>query len=269
MRKLIFGALLLILIAGCATTDYPVITDDRGSYSGIIRTGHKAYQIPSGQVATIWPDGTDELYTLIYQNNYGDQKLYTYNNYDPTATVMFLDQTYCDWLYFENQTNAEIAIAWNPHDPLPDDVFDYQYFPDAAGARSLSLLVSYTSRLGECGDAGFWAQKQNLFTEFGSLNTTTWRGGTAYVLPIHSGNTVMQLNGTQVPLYGQFTGFITDRQQLILPMTPNAQHQLSWLAAYISANGPRASLAVTYNSVSAVFDVRFAPNGVNYNRNRF
>ena len=97
--RLLAGLALLVVLSGCAITDYPLITDDRGDYSGLIRTGHKAYIVPSRQAAFIWPDGSDELFSLVYQNAYGDQRISTFNNFDPTATAIFLDQTYCDWQF--------------------------------------------------------------------------------------------------------------------------------------------------------------------------
>lgn len=269
MKKLLFGALLLALVAtGCAITDYPVITDDRGSYTGVIRTGHKAYIIPSGQVATIWTDGSDELFSMVYQNQYADQKIYTFNNFDPTGSVNFLDQTYCDWRY----EGCEVTRAWNPANANIDNVFDYEFFPDCSGARSLSVLVSYGSRIGECGD-GLWADKQNLAAEFANLATTNWRGGVAYVVPMNASNTTITLttgsNSTAMPMFGQTTGFITEKLQFVLPMTANTRHQLRWLSGFVAENGNRASMTFGYGALSATFEMGFAPNGINYNLNRY
>lgn len=270
MKKLLFGALLLALVAvGCATTDYPVITDDRGDYSGVIRTGHKAYQIPSGQTATLWNDGSDELFSMIYQNQYGDQKIYTFNNFDPTGAVNFLDQTYCDWRY----EGPEVVRAWNPVNSVMDDIFDYEFFTDASGARSLSLLVSYSSRLGECGDRLFFGRGQEMAAEFANLATTTWRGQTAYIVPVNAENTAVTLTtastSVSMPIYGQYNGFLNDKMQLAVPMTPNARHQLRWLAGFVAENGSRASASLNYGSLSTSIDLAFAADGINYNMNRF
>ena len=266
MKKLLLGALVLALAAtGCAVTDYPVITDDRGSYSGIIRTGHKAYVVPTSQIATIWDDGSDELFSMVYQNQYGDQKLYTFNNFDPTASVLFIDQTYCDWRY----DGCEIARAWNPANSNIDDPFDYEFFPDCSGARSLSLLVSQSSRLAECGDKMLMADKQGVMAEFANLATTTWRGGVAYVLPINAENTSVSLNGVSMPIYGQFTTFVTNGMDLVVPATPNLRHELIWLANYVGENGNQANMTLTYGSVSANLQMAFAATGINHNLNRF
>ena len=264
MKKLILGALVLAFFAaGCAVTDYPVITDDRGSYSGVIRTGHKAL-VKISQVGTIWDDGSDEIFNMVYQNQYGDQKLYTFNNFDPTASVIFLDHTYCDWRY----EGCEITRSWNPANDNIDVVFDYEYYTECSGARSLSLLVSYTSRyFGECGDK--WSNVQDKAAEFANLATTTWRGGTAYVLPINAETTSVSLNGVSAPIYGQFTAFITGRHQTVIPMTPNARHELAWLSNYIAENGNQANVTFTYGSVSANLNVGFVAAGITNNLNRF
>jgi hypothetical protein len=271
MKKLLAGAFCLALLAslGCAITDYPVITDDRGGFSGVIRTGHKAYTLPTSQVATTWSDGSDELFTSVYQNNYGDQKLYTFNNFDPSSAVLFLDQTYCDWRY----EGCEITRAWNPAQANVDDIFDYEFFPDCSGARSLSLLVSNSSRVGECGD-GFRGNLQNLMGEFANLATSSWRGETAYVLPL-SGETMSvgltSRSGAQsaLPLFGTTTGILTNKLQLVLPITPNVRHLLSYVQTWTSENGRQALVDVNYGSVSATIDVAFVPAGLNYNLNRF
>lgn len=264
MKKLLFALLALTVVAaGCAVTDYPVITDTRGDYSGVIRTGHKAFIIPSGQIATIWPDGSDELFSLVYQNQYGDQRLYTFNNFDPTGAVNFLDQTYCDWRY----EGCEAVQAVNNTYGI-DDVFDYQFFPDCSGARSLSLLVSYSSRpMGECGDRIFDAQ--GLAGEFANLATTTYRGAPAYVVPFDASNFSVTLNNESMPIFGSYNALLTDRLQMLVPMTPNARHQLAWLSEFASENGNRVDAAISYNSLSATISLALAPNGLNYNLSRF
>jgi len=265
MRKLIYGVLALALVAtGCAITDYPIISDDRADFSGTIRTGHKAYIIGSGQVGTLWDDGSDELFTLVYQNAYGDQKLYTFNNFDPTASVIFMDQTYCDWRY----EGCEITRAYNPHNANIDDQFDYELFPDCSGYRSLSVLVSYASRLGECGDKMFAADKQDLMGEFANLATTTWRGGTAYVVPMTAENTTITMNNTNLPIYGQLTSFITEKLQLVVPMTPNTRNELTWLRAF-SAENKVVDVNFQYNSLEASVRIALVPAGINYNLNRY
>ncbi len=278
MKKLIYGALCLAIVAsmGCAITDYPVITDDRGDFSGVIRTGHAAYITPTSAIASIYPDGSDELFTLVYQNSNGDQKLYTKNNFDFSASVLFMDQTYCDW----RTESCEIARAWNPAQDNIDDPFDYegpwnnQGWPDCSGTRSLSLLVAQGSRIGECGDAQFWGDKQSLFAEFSDLSTTNWRGGVAYVVPVNSGNTTVTLTGANgvvatAPIYGNFTAFVTDKLQTVVAMTPNVRHELRWASNFLAENGNTLTAVVSYGDLTAEVEVGVVPEGLNYNLSRF
>lgn len=270
MKKILYSLLCLALLTslGCAVTNYGVITDNRGDYSGVIRTMHKAYIVPTSQVATIWSDGTDELFSMVYQNQYADRHIYTFNNYDPTGAVTFMDQTYCDWRY----EGCEITRATDPHQDWLDDPFDYEYFGDCSGARSLSLLVSQTSRLGECGDRIF-RDLQDLGAEFAELPTTSFRGETAYLVPMNAGNTSINLiNGdtaTSMPLYGQFTGFLTEKLQFVVPMTPNMKLQLGWLANYSATNGNLATVEITYGSLQGTVDLAIAADGLAYNGSRF
>lgn len=262
MKKLLLALLALTVFAGCAVTDYPLITDDRGDYSGVIRTGHKAYIIPTGQTATAQPDGSDELFSMVYQNQYGDQRIYTFNNFDPTGAVQFLDQTYCDWRY----EGCEIAIATNNNYGV-DDPLDYQLFPDCSGARSLSFVGGLTTRVGECGDGAF--DTQALMGEFANLATTTFRGAPAYIVPIDASNFSMTLNTESMPMFGSYNALLTNKFQLIVPMTPNARHQLAWLSDYAAQNGTRVDAAISYNSLSATFKIGLAPGGISYNLSRF
>lgn len=271
MKKLLVSAAVVALVlAGCAVTDYPIITDTRGDYSGVIRTGHKAYIVPTSSVATLYADGSDELFSMVFQSQYGDQKIYTFNNFDPTGTVLFLDQTYCDWRY----EGCEIVRATNPANNAIDQPFDYEFFPNCSGARSLSMLATFSTRIGECGDGLFMAHKQDLFTEFANLPTTSWRGETAYLVPISAANTAITLTGHRgltesVPVYGSFSAVVTENLQLVVPMTPNARHQLRWLADYAAANGTVSDMAVTYGSLSASIQLALVPNGLEYNLSRF
>lgn len=267
---LLFVGVLAVLFA--CYSDYPVITDDRGDYSGVIRTGHKAVIAEEVQIATLYPDGSDDLFTMVYQNQYGDQKLYEFNNYDPTASVIWLDFTYCDWRY----EGCEISRSWNPHQDELDIPWDYEFFPDCSGARAFSGLLSTDSRIGECGDSLFsgpW-DPQSFADEFSQLPMTQFRGKSAYVVPINAGNTSVVFDsqdGTvaQVPLYGQFTALITEDLQSVLTMTPNARSQLAWLYEWASRHDTPVHVSVTYGSLESEFDTKFIPAGLAYNRNRF
>ncbi len=271
MRKLLYSVLILALLAslGCAITNYGVITDDRGDYSGVIRTGHKAYIIPTSQTATTYPDGSDELFSMVTQNQYADRTIYTFNNFDPTATALFLDQTYCDWRY----EGCEIIRARDPHQDHLDDPFDNEQFPECDGFRSLSLFVDQAERVGECGDRIF-SNRQDLAAEFAELPTTTFRGETAYVVPMNDANTAITLTNTDglsfnVPLYGQHTGFITNKLQFVATMTPNSRFVNEWLRNYATEHGSIATAEITYGSLSGNMQISLATDGLAYNASRF
>ena len=79
----------------------------------------------------------------------------------------------------------------------------------------------------------------------------------------------MSLNGVSMPIYGQFTTFVTNGMDLVVPATPNLRHELIWLANYVGENGNQANLTLTYGSVSANLQMAFAASGINHNLNRF
>ncbi len=267
MKKVLFTALLAVFSLGCAITDYPVIFDSRGADGDAVMQGQYdlAYIMPSSQVATIWDDGTDELFTLVSQDWRGDQWLKTYNNFDPTGMVLFLDQTYCDPTF--DSSLCAIATAWNPDLPNAyphgdqgagynnvDNVFDYIYDPSCSGARSLSLLVSYTSRIGECG-SGVWADKQGAAYEFSILDRVNFRGQSVYHLPIDNSIAAFSVNGHDMPIYGRFNLYVDDRLRTMVPMTPNARYQLNALDRAVQRDGNFLDIDMTYGSLTANFKV--------------
>lgn len=145
MRKLFYAGFCLVLAigVGCAITDYELMYD---SYSGeIINTNGKAKLIPSSQVALIWSDGADNLFSMVDQKANGDRTLTTYNFYTTDGTY-FWDTMYCspDW------TGCSI---WTAPDPEVGDVdpFDGSWNQNCSGSRSLYYLVATTRYYGECG----------------------------------------------------------------------------------------------------------------------
>jgi hypothetical protein len=155
MKKYLAFIAVLALSLGCATTNYPIITDTHGDAENfVVNTNGKAPHVPSSQVITLWDDRNDELFAMIDQNSAGDQTIGTYNNVS-YGDPKFMGWTYCapDW------TGCAVAVADNP---VAGDVdyFDYVWKTQCLGAMSLSVLVSYNARMGECGRAVFGPDMQ-------------------------------------------------------------------------------------------------------------
>lgn len=272
MKRWSFGALLaaVALCGACAVTDYPVIFDARGADSGVGQSFYdKAYILPTSQVATLWDDGSDELYSSVTQDWRGDQWIYTYNNFDATAAVMLLDQTYCDPT---RQGDCAIVTAWNPDLPNAyphgdqgsgynnvDDVFDYVPGADCSGYRSLSMLTTFPQRIGECG-SGIWADKQGAAYEFGQLSRADFRGKEYYHLPIDNSIASFAVTGedgfrTTMPVFGRYNGYIDEQLRLVLPMSPNVRFQLRWLDGFVKAHGSYIDVNATYGALTANFKI--------------
>jgi hypothetical protein len=183
MRKLFYAGFCLVLAAGvgCAITDYELMFD---SYSGeIINTNGKAKLIPSSQVALIWSDGADNLFSMVDQKANGDRTLTTYNFYTTDGTY-FWDTTYCspDW------TGCSI---WTAPDPEVGDVdpFDGSWNQNCSGSRSLYYLTTTTRYYGECGRGGLdVASKLQLLSTGQQVDDWTLRYN------MNNGNTNILLN---------------------------------------------------------------------------
>jgi hypothetical protein len=146
---------VLVLGAGCAITDYPVIVD---KYSGeTVNTNGKAMIANTSQVVTVFSDGADNLFTMIDQKANGDGVLTTYNFYTTDGTY-FLDHDYCtpDW------NGCAIVTA-----PNGGYYFDRTWNWNCSGIRSICIYAA-TPRYGECGRGMTPLEKASLISEFAS-----------------------------------------------------------------------------------------------------
>jgi hypothetical protein len=226
------------------------------------------YIIPTNTVATIWADGSDETYTLVSQDWSGDQWLKTYNNFDPTSSVIFMDQTYCDALAL---SDCAAATSWNPDAP-DDDIFSYEYHANCSGVRSLCMLLAYSSRIGECG-SGLRSDRQALASEFAGLMRTTYRGEPAYAIPVDDEHAAFDLRARsgqvmRMPIYGRHTGYLDERLRMIWPVAPNTKYQLRWVREWVRQNGAEADVTVTYGALQADFRLRFIADALEQNIGR-
>ncbi|RMG48503.1 MAG: hypothetical protein D6718_01660 [Acidobacteria bacterium] len=262
---------------GCAVSNYPVIRDAAGPWDDQVTDSFydKAYIVPTAQVATLWSDGSEETFTEVSQDWMGDQRLETYVNFDPTASVIFLDQTYCDPA---RKVNCAVWSSWNPDlpdrypisptgqsgDPSPhDDPFDGVADVNCPGYRSFCVLLSMESRIGECG-SGFWSDKQSLFDELARLTRSSWRGRQVYRLILEDSNLSIELRGvdgtvSRMPIAGVYKGYIDENLRVVFEVTPNTKYQVQWLERWTDLHGADAVATVTYGSLSADWQVRFLP----------
>jgi hypothetical protein len=187
MRKLFYMGFCLVLAmgVGCAITDYGVIID---KYTGEIEnTNGKAMIMPASQVATIWSDGADCLFTMVDQKANGDQVLTTYNHYTTDGSY-FQDFDYChpDW------TGCAIYTAPNP--VMGDvDIFDGTANYNCSGARSYSVRVALYGRYTECG--------RTTMDRLGATQTMSEVNG-KLIANAHRGNTTILIGDHVLPTVG-------------------------------------------------------------------
>ena len=259
---------LTFLGIGCVISNYPVIFDSRGTWGDSVMEDQygQAYIVPEIQIAYIYSDGTEEIYTQVSQDWKGDQWLKTYVNYDPTGSVTFLDQTYCD----PTRQDCAFWVSWNPdlpdwnhsNPPRPpyDLPWDGELHEECSGVRSFYGMSSISSRIGECG-SGVWAAKQNLAAEFAMLERTTFRGREVYALPVDQSNTSVLLTDNQdrtveMPIYGRVTAYIDDDLRMALPVTANMRYFARWQNHYIDTHGGETRIHLTYGSLEADYDIK-------------
>jgi hypothetical protein len=169
MKPSVYGIFLLVLLAGfgCAITDYGVINDNdqgnqalpepsapncepncvRGIFGCICPTSTNgpAHIKETSQIATIWPDGTDELINFVDQKVDGTATLTTYNNFSTGGEPTFHDDLYCN----PSWVGCSIFTASDDND---SQLFDGTSNANCSGARSLSILLSTGRYYGECGN---------------------------------------------------------------------------------------------------------------------
>jgi hypothetical protein len=151
MKKFVYLAFVgvLALAIGCATDSYPVITDTEGdSFMTPVATAGDVQQVPTSQVITLWPDGNDELFAHLDQDNQGGNWVRKITNHVNTSYggTYFLDFDFCNLV----ASNCSIYNSFDDNGAFFDDrVFK----PNCDGYRSLSLIVAFGSRFQECGDS--------------------------------------------------------------------------------------------------------------------
>lgn len=268
MKKMfILGFMVAAAIGfGCGLTNYELITDnDQG---GVVNTNGKAFIIGT-QVATIWPDGTDNLIWFVDQRANGDRTLTTYNHAgtesDPDS--IFMDNKYCspDW------DGCSIVTADDP-ETNDVDIFDYRLNANCSGFRSLSLLLSTTRYYGECGRTAVNDRTTRMLGLGNDMtpvqrNGATWLQGTynarnmSLTLNNNNGSLVALPVTSQIGLMANFA-----QRRMIVDLTnPNnrslMQSAINWDAAH---PGSHLTATITLSGQPFTFNVKANPNAAGF-----
>jgi hypothetical protein len=249
-------AVALTMGFGCALTDYDLITDNENG-SAPVNTNGKAYVKFSSQIATTYPDGTDNLYWACDQSTSGDRVLTTYN-YFTTGGDPFLGDLYCT----PDRGGCALVTA---QDPQTGDVdpFDYTYNKNCSGLRSLSLLLGSSRYYGECGRVASSDRVLKvlaLANQMDSVNIDgrTWLHGNLSAL---NTSVVVNKGGSAyaLPITGQLGMFVDAprRHVLVDASNPLASTMVKNLVNFNNShNGSGMTGTITLNGVSA--ETRFS-----------
>jgi hypothetical protein len=278
MRNLLYALFCVVLVlgVGCAVTDYETITDnqqflktkdcddDKSSCVGpgpgaVVDTKGKAWIKPSGQVALIWSDGTDNLLWFVDQKDDGARKIYTYNHFAPNDTYpTFVAGLFCD-------PNYKGCAVWKAEDSATCDpaeggcVFNAQFDGKAnvncLGYRSLTSLLATTRYYGECGNKGSTASSLSnpalpdrmAFVNSGEYGT--WLGMEGLFFFMDHNNTTINAGGNIIPM-ADAELFIDPRRRVGGLNLSNPMLAASFRAFDDAiAAGQSFTLSVSYNGV--------------------
>lgn len=193
------------LAAGCAITNYELITDNdqvsNGNGSGVVNTNGKALIRQSSLVATQWPDGTDVSVCFVDQRANGDRTLTTYNNFSTGDDPIFQSDLYC------SPDRQGCAIFTSDDPEVGDiDIFDYSFNTECSGARSISDLISTSRYYGECGR--LVPSLEDRLSLLYQAQHATWRGVEALSWSVSPANLTIVLDNLEggrarIPLTGE------------------------------------------------------------------
>jgi len=218
MRYLLFVALSALVIAGLGClTDYGIITDNDQSRPGvndgpIVNTNGKAHVKEAYRGATIWPDGTDELFSFVDQKSDGTATITTYNNYSTGSEPIFHDDLYCNTSW----TGCSIFTAPDDND---ENLFDGRWNPSCSGARSLSILYSTGRYYGECGSQQAKLRVEEKISLLNGAVAAKAYGRGGLLWKLDSSNTTIRVRNlttgasVNVPFYGASAEFFWSRTQ--------------------------------------------------------
>lgn len=265
MRKLFYLGFCLVLAmgVGCAITNYGIIVDNdqgNGSSQDVVNTNGKAHILESSQIATIWSDGTDEIFTHIDQASDGTAVLTNYNNFS-SGSIIFHDDTYCnpDW------NGCSIFTAPDNNDA---NIFDGSFNTNCSGARSLSVLLSTGRYYGECGRGNTSLADRMAFMNLGQLVNMMGMEGLAYTATAQN-TTILASNagGSQIlPFAGAIpvTFFANDRLGVVDFTNPLLRSLTDQISNFINATGsPQVNFTITYNGISFEHNTEIIEDALN------
>lgn len=250
--------------SGCAITDYVLITDNdqvsNGQGSGIVNTNGKAHIYYCSQWISLWPDGTDNLFSMVDQNAAGDRVITTYNNFSTSTEPSLHSDIYCnpDW------QGCAIMTA---SDPQADDAdrFDGHLNMNCSGARSLMVVLSTSRYYGECGRARLSLTDRVRLMNMGRIATLDGSEGLLYRLDAQ--NTSLRVatgsGETILPLRGGIEAFATGRGGYVDVTNPLIANVGRAYADFQRRHGGReTTVTITYNGLSFEQVLGSGPLGV-------
>lgn len=299
MKKLLYLGFCLVLSmgVGCAITDYETITDNTQFVNALfsdkdiaqgkapedgftVDTNGQAHIIETSQIATIWPDGTDELLVFVDQAANGDRALNTYNNFNTADQSTFHDDLFCnpDWagcaVWAANDSGTLAAAGGGGFgNPQFDGVGD----ENCLGFRSLSLLAATSRYGGECGNVIFgdtdsddgagdgyanpsiadrvaWLN-MGVVGEYGGLN--------GLYFDVNHNNVTINAGGNILPVADGLAFWNPDRRFGMVDLrNPLNQHTVRAFGDAFSP-GDVFDLSVTYNGVRLERGVKYIGNAGN------
>lgn len=261
MRKLFYLGFCFVLVAGvgCAITNYELITDNdqvhNGQGTGVVNTAGMAHIIET-QIATLWPDGSDEFIWFVDQKSNGDRSLSTYNNYSTLDYPVFHDDKYC------NPDHQGCAII-TAEDPETGDasIFDYQFNPNCSGLRSLTYVLSTTRYYGECGRMRLGLQDRLNLLNMGRFGQSMGLEGLFFDMNRSNLSITLDNNAgfvTSLPVTADVVAFMAPKdRKVVLDLTnPMLGSMMRSYADFLANNATGATkINLTYNGISMSFDI--------------
>lgn len=263
MKKLFLLGLAVAMGFGCAITNYSLITDnDLGTSGATVNTNGKAYIRQSSQIATLFPDGQDNIMWFVDQKANGDRALSNYDFATAIGQPYFKDDSYCspDW------TGCAVVTASDP-ETGDTSIFDYSLNANCPGLRGLAFLLSTSRYYGECGraKADRITSMMNIANQMTTvqLNGTTWLKG---VLNSTNSTVIMNNNNGSTQAFspaGDITVYVNAaaRRAIVDLSNPVNRQYFQQIQNWATGHpGPYQTITRVYNGESFTSDQQLLVN---------